>query len=120
MQEDSSAEQMPEEIGFYLDEHLPAALADALRRRSIQAVRVTDVGMRTATDEEHLDWSTSNNLVLITHDTDFLRIAGTEKNHAGIIWCPAGKYSIGEMLRLLLQIHGLMNAEKMRNHVHFL
>lgn len=111
---------MPESIGFYLDEHIPAALAEALRRRGIHVVRVTDVGMRTATDEEHLAWATSNDLVLVTHDTDFLRIARSGENHAGIVWCPAGKYSIGEMLRLLLQIHAAVRRAEMHNHVQFL
>ncbi len=65
-------------IQFYLDEHIPKAVADGLRRRGIAVTRAQEVGLRRASDEEHLEFAKRTSCVLVTKDSDFLRL-----RHAG-------------------------------------
>jgi hypothetical protein len=37
--------------------------------------------------------------------------------HARIAWCPAQKHGIGELIQTLLLVHGVLDADAMRNHV---
>jgi hypothetical protein len=45
---------MPQTLRFHLDEHVPAAIAAALRRRGIDVTTAADAGLLGATDEDHL------------------------------------------------------------------
>jgi hypothetical protein len=40
--------------------------------------------------------------------------------HSGIVWCPATKYGIGELVKLLVLLHGVVTAGEMHNHVEYL
>jgi len=40
--------------------------------------------------------------------------------HAGIAWCPATKYSIGQLIQALVLLHGVLDRSAMRNHVEYL
>jgi predicted nuclease of predicted toxin-antitoxin system len=44
-------------IRYHLDEHVPSAVADGLRRRGIEASTTVDAGLRSATDETHLAYA---------------------------------------------------------------
>ena len=46
---------MKNRIKFYLDEHVPKAVAMGLKRRGVDVVTVVEAGSRGATDEEHLE-----------------------------------------------------------------
>ena len=58
--------------------------------------------------------------MIVTFDTDFLDLHQSGMNHAGIVWCPERKYSIGELIQALLLLHGVLDRDAMRNHVEFL
>ena len=45
---------MAERINFYLDEHVPTAVASGLRRRGVDVLTVQEAGMLEAEDEAHL------------------------------------------------------------------
>ena len=45
---------MASEVRFYVDEHVAKAVSRGLRQRGADVVRVTDAGLLSATDEEHL------------------------------------------------------------------
>jgi hypothetical protein len=45
---------MGQAVKFYLDEHVPRAVARALRQRGVDVIRAQEAGMLGATDEEHL------------------------------------------------------------------
>jgi predicted nuclease of predicted toxin-antitoxin system len=60
-------------ICFYLDEHIPKAVADGLRHRGINVTRAQEVGLRRASDEQHLEFAMRENHVVVTKDSDFLR-----------------------------------------------
>lgn len=111
---------MPEAIRFFLDENIPSAVGVGLITRGIDAVTVTEVGRRGFADSEQLQFATENNRVLVTFDRDYLVINSTGQEHAGIAWCYATKYSIGDLIRCLAHIHASLTAEEMRNQVNFL
>src|SRR5215216_4371094 len=60
-------------ITFLLDEHVAHAVAQALRRRGIDAQTTTEAGLLGATAAELLAYARRAGRVLVTHDDDFLR-----------------------------------------------
>ncbi len=61
-------------IAFLLDEHVAHAVAQALRRRGIDAQTATEAGFLGATDAEVLAYARQAGRVVVTHDDDFLRL----------------------------------------------
>jgi predicted nuclease of predicted toxin-antitoxin system len=57
--------------GFYFDEHMNRAVADALIQRGYSVVMAVDVDMEGKDDSEHLSYATAHNLVLVTFDHPF-------------------------------------------------
>jgi predicted nuclease of predicted toxin-antitoxin system len=70
-----------------------------------------------AGDLEQLEFATREGRVLVTFDTDFLAIHQAGTQHGGIVWCPAAKYSIGELLQVLLLVSSVMTSAEMINHL---
>jgi hypothetical protein len=58
--------------------------------------------------------------VLCTHDEDFLQLAASGVEHAGIVKGVQIKHSIGEWVKGLVLIHAVYSAEEMKNHVEYL
>ncbi len=65
---------MPGEIKFHLDENVDLDIADGLRIHGIDVTVTKEVNLRGASDPTQFDYAQSTGRVLITHDTDFLRI----------------------------------------------
>ena len=57
--------------------------------------------------------------MLFTQDAGFLAMHSAGVEHAGIAFTPQGT-SIGEMVRGLMLIHQILDAEEMINHVEYL
>ena len=112
---------MPRTIRFHLDESYSAtALADGLRRHSIDVTTTPEVGLCSTTDDQQLAFATTQGRVLFSHDDDFLKRSATGALHAGIIYCHQQKYSIGELIRLLVLIWEIYEPEEMRNRIEYL
>jgi hypothetical protein len=75
--------------------------------------------MQTSTDEQQLLRATQESRVVVTQDHDFLRLHAAGRQHAGIAYAPQGT-SIGHLIRGLMMIHQMLDADDMRNHVEFL
>lgn len=71
-------------------------------------------------DLEQLQFAAASERVLFTFDKDFLRLAVSCERHAGIVWCPASKFSIGEIIRRLALISAVLTADEMRDQVEYL
>jgi uncharacterized protein with PIN domain len=110
---------VPSQIRFYADEHIARAVVHGLRRRGIDIVTARDVGLLQARDEEHLEFATEEGRVLITQDTDFLRFHAAGTGHLGIAYAPIGT-PVGALIRGLVLIHQVLDAEEMVNRVEFL
>ena len=107
-------------IRFHLDEHVPSSIAEGLRRRGISATTTPEAGLRGASDEKQLDFAHSDDRVFVTCDTDFLRLHHQGVPHAGIVYSPKGKRSIGELLHGLIMVAECLDADEMKNHVEYL
>jgi len=107
-------------IGFHLDEHVSAHVAAGLRRRNIDVTTTADAALTGATDSAQLEFAAPSRRVMVTHDSDFLRLHARGVTHAGIAYCRQGSMSPGEVLRRLILIHDLLSPEEMAGRVEFL
>jgi hypothetical protein len=113
-------------IRIYIDE-------DSMDHDLVAALRSRDVGVLTPLEEnrtgrrdpEQLEFASERGCVLYSCNVgDFYRLhtlclkAG--RTHAGMILAPQQRFSIGELLRLILRLRGTLSAEDMRNRVEFL
>jgi hypothetical protein len=108
------------ELRFYLDENLPPAIAEQLKRRGIEAVTVRELGLLGESDETHLQKALTMGYVLCTHDTDFIALAAQGIEHAGIIIGQQEKHYVGEWVNGLTLYHAIHIVEDMYNRVDFL
>lgn len=114
------------QICLYLDEDSTArALIVALRNRGVDIVAVGEVNRYGYSDEEQLRWATAYNCVLYSANIrDFYRIhtdfLSREEFHAGLILVQQQRYSIGQLMRGILQLMAVKSAEEMNNQVEFL
>lgn len=111
---------MSEPVRFFLDEHQDRVLLTALRRAGIDADSVVTAGRRTLSDESHIEWARREGRVIVTFDPDFVEIAWSGVDHAGIAYCHGRKLSIGALIRRLTEIHATETAESMSGRVVFL
>lgn len=107
-------------ISLYLDENINPKIAEQLERRGITAVTVRDLGLLGDTDANHLNRATEMEYVLVTCDSDFLRMAAEGIEHAGIVFGIQETTSIGDWVKGLELICSVYTAEDMVNHVEYL
>jgi predicted nuclease of predicted toxin-antitoxin system len=93
---------MQTSLPFHLDEHVPSAVAEGLRRRGIDVTLTHELGLSGADDSVHIAFALQEERVIVTHDRDFPRWHARGVKHAGIAYCYQQKYSIGELVRALL------------------
>ena len=62
---------------------------------------------------------TATGRVVVTQDSDFLRLHADGRAHRGIIYASA-HLSVGEMIRGQMLVQDLLTAEEMVNHLEFL
>ena len=58
-------------VNYVVDANLSPRLAELLRDAGHDAVHVRDIGLRTASDNEIIDYAISTDRIVISHDTDF-------------------------------------------------
>ena len=110
---------MAEPIRSYLDQHVYGAVAHGLRQHAIDVLTAQDAGQCGLPDPDQLAFATAEERVLVTFDPDYLALHQAGNQHAGIAWCHATKHSIGELIRLLVLLHAIMDRDAMRNHVEY-
>lgn len=98
----------------------PGPSPTGLRQRGIDILTAQDAGRAGLSDAEQLAFATAQGRVTMTHDPDFLELAASGIEHAGITFCYSTKYQPGALLQALLIVHGVMSADEMRNHVEYL
>jgi predicted nuclease of predicted toxin-antitoxin system len=107
-------------IRFHLDENVDRAIARGLQDRGYDVTMPVEVGLLEATDEQQLAFATSGGRVLVTHDSDFLRMHAAGNPHAGIVYCHPKSRTIGQIVRGLLLIAACLDSDEFVNHVEFL
>jgi hypothetical protein len=110
---------MAQPVKFYTDEHAARAVIRALRQRGVDVRTAPEAGLLGAKDEAHLKFAQSEGRTLFTQDDDFLRLHASGIQHAGIAYAPQGT-SIGDIVRGLMLIFQVLDADDMKSHVEYL
>ena len=107
----------------YADENLKAPIVEGLRRRGMDVVTAQERGQRQTDDEVLLATAASEGRLLLTNDTDFLRIhaewTSSGRSHAGIVYWPQER-PVGETIRHILQCALQTDAADAADAVKFL
>jgi predicted nuclease of predicted toxin-antitoxin system len=103
-----------------MDEHIPGPASMGLRGHGLDVLTVQEAGRDGLPDDQQLAFALAEERVLVTFDPDFLALHLAAAPHAGIAWCPAQKYSIGQLIQALLLLHGVLDRASMKGHVEYL
>jgi hypothetical protein len=108
-------------VRLYMDVHVPAAIAHALRQRGVDVLTAQEDGTRRLPDDELLNRATALGRVLFSEDKDLLREAAARQRggeeFAGVVYIHQLDLDIGrcvEDLELIAKIH---TGEEMANRV---
>ena len=107
-------------VALYFDVHVRGAVTEGLRLREVDVLTAQEDGAATMDDPVLLDRAMALGRVVFTQDEDFLAIHAQGDEHAGIIYCHQHKYSLGELVRLLLLVWEAYDPEELRNKVEYL
>jgi predicted nuclease of predicted toxin-antitoxin system len=108
------------EIRFHLDENIQGGVARGLKRRDIDATSSKEAELLGAADLTQLEYAASRGRVLVTHDSDHLKLAAAGARHAGIAYRRAENCSVGDMVHALVELWRSRTAEEMVDQIAFL
>ena len=106
-------------IKLYTDEQISHAVIVGLRQRGLDVLSTADAAMLGAADEAQLALAAGQDRVLLTQDTDFLRLNARRVPHRGIIYARQGM-AIGEIIREVVLIYQDTDPAAMANSVKYL
>ena len=107
------------EIRYYLDEHVASAIATGLRQHGVDVLTVPEARTIGWADSDQLELARMDGRVLFTHDADYLRLAASGVEHAGIVFS-ARQASIGDLIRSLHQVVEAISAEEIVGRIEFI
>jgi predicted nuclease of predicted toxin-antitoxin system len=110
---------MPRTIRFHLDEHVPHAIAEGLRRLAIDVTTSADACLLGATDAAQMAYGLTHGRVIFTQDDDFLALAAGGAGHAGLAYCAPNTRAIGQIIGALELIWEVYEPNEMSNRVEF-
>ena len=108
------------EIKFYFDESVELAVSVQLAASGLDVVSAHSLEKLGDADKNHLQRATEMGRVLCTYDSDFLVLATEGAEHAGIIFAPQQKASIGGWVREIRALHARLSAEEIVGQVVYL
>jgi len=75
--------------------------------------------MLGVSDVKHLKRAQSEGRVIFTQDDDFLRLHAAGVEHSGIVYAPQ-QTSVTDIIRGLMVIHQVLDADEMHGQIEFL
>ncbi len=111
---------MPRTLKLHLDECCHAEIAKRLRLHGIDVTTTPESNLMSMTDEDQLEFARNAGRVLFTHDTDFLAFHSQGVEHTGLAYSDRNLRSLGDMVRLLILLWELYDADEMVNRLEFL
>lgn len=97
---------------FLADEHIELSIVSGLKLLGIDAISINEAGKRQSDDEEILGFAKERDRVIITRDSDFVKLHRKGAEHAGIVFIPKfmsiGKI-IGEIEKISMLFDNLEN-----------
>ena len=107
-----------------MDHHVPAAITNGLRQRSVDVLTAYENGAAEMDDPTLLSRATQVGRVLFSQDRDLLVFADqwlrVGRNFAGLIYAHQLGVTIGEAVRDLTLIAQVLEPEDMQNRVEFI
>ncbi len=107
-----------------MDVHVPTVITQALRRRGVDVLTSQEDGTRESADEELLQRADALGRVLVSQDSDLLRIAHRWQNEnrrfSGVIFARQQGISIGQCAADLDLIAECCREDELVNQVLFL
>jgi predicted nuclease of predicted toxin-antitoxin system len=111
-------------VPLYMDVHVHGAITRGLRKRGVEVLTAQDDGRRRSGDPDLLDRATALGRALVTNDADFLIEAAMRqrqnRSFAGIIFAHQSQVSVGDCIRDLELIAGVMEIGEVSNLVTYL
>ena len=111
-------------IALYLDEHVPHAVAQALRLRGVDVITVQDDDRRGIADHLLLDRATDLGRALFSQDEDLLAEAKRRQMagipFSGVIYAHQLRVTIGTCVMDLHVVAEAMDPQDLANQVEFL
>ena|SRR5438093_565388 len=86
----------------------------------INVLTAQEAGRCGLADTDQLKFATANERVMVTFDPDFLALHSSGMQHAGIAWSHMLKYSIGQLIFMLVLLHAVLDRHDMKNRVEYL
>ena len=111
-------------VPLYMDQHVPSAITQGLRRRGVDVVTTQEDGTATWGDEKILERATSLGRTLFTEDEDFLAIVSTwqqtGRTFSGLVFAQQLDITIGRAIADLELIAKALDPVDMLNRVEFI
>ena len=106
-------------IRYYADENVSKAIINGLKQRGVNVLSVPEANRLAASDEEQLAFALEEKRIIFTHDDDFLKLAASGVDHAGVVYS-SQQTPIGDVIRGLMLIYEVLEPADMYNQVEFL
>jgi len=111
-------------LTFYLDHHVPAAVAVGLRQLNVDVLTAHEDGRADWDDDQLLERATELGRVVFTQDRDFLVLAAkwqeSGRGFAGMVYGHQLRVTIGGVVHDLALMASVAGPEYLRNRVEFL
>jgi predicted nuclease of predicted toxin-antitoxin system len=103
-------------LEFCTDEHVPRAYLAALESNGFSVVTAVDERGQSTVDEPLLEWTTSNDRVLVTNDRDFVEI-DAKHDHTGLIVYTDQTLTPGEFMQAIRRVDQQFTPDSIRNEL---
>lgn len=111
-------------VRLYMDVHIPAPIAEALRQRGVDVLTAQEDGARRLPDDQLLDRAMALGRALFTEDDDLLAEAASRQAKgepfAGVIYIRQRQLRIGRCVDELELIAKVYTSEEMADWVQYL
>jgi Domain of unknown function (DUF5615) len=110
-------------VSFYFDEHVQAALAEALKTRGVSILTTQEAGNVGVEDIHQLAYATKNGRAMLSYNKrDFALIhyqwMRIGRSHSGIIL--SDQLPIGVILRRIMKLYYSVDQDGMKNRLEYL
>ena len=104
---------------FLADEHIELSVVTGLTLLGIDVISINEAGKRGSDDEEILSYAKKNDRIVITRDSDFVKLHSRGIKHAGIVFIP--KFlEIGKLIEEIEKVSIIFELEHIRDSIIFI
>ncbi len=104
---------------FLADEHIELSVVNGIKSLGVDIESIDLLGKKGLDDRNILNFANENSEVVITRDSDFLRLHNKGMDHMGIIFIPTN-LSIGEIIKEVEKISVLFDPADLQNTIIFI